>query len=33
MTPGPPAFRIVDLDREAVATRVVHLHGTTSADF
>ena len=33
MTPGPPAFRIVDLDRDTIATRVVHLHGTTTADF
>jgi Icc protein len=33
MTPGPPAFRIVDLDNDTLATRVVHLHGTSSADF
>ncbi len=26
MLPGPPAFRIVDLDGDTLATRVVHLH-------
>jgi hypothetical protein len=33
MVPGPPAFRIVDLDDGALATRVVHLHGSSAADF
>jgi hypothetical protein len=33
MVPGPPAFRVVDLDGDALATRVVHLHGSTPADF
>jgi 3',5'-cyclic-AMP phosphodiesterase len=25
--PGPPAFRVVDVDGEALSTRVLHLHG------
>ena len=33
MVPGPPAFRIVDLDDGTLATRVVHLHGSSAADF
>jgi Icc protein len=33
MVPGPPAFRIVDLDDGMLATRVVHLHGSSAADF
>lgn len=33
MLPGPPAFRIVDLDGATLSTRVVHLHGSSAADF
>jgi len=27
MLPGPPGFRIVDVDGDALSTRVIHLHG------
>jgi hypothetical protein len=27
MLPGPPGFRIVDVEGEQLSTRVVHLHG------
>jgi hypothetical protein len=33
MLPGPPAFRIVDIDGATRSTRVVHLHGSSAADF
>jgi Icc protein len=27
MLPGPPAFRVVDVDGDQLSTRVIHLHG------
>jgi len=33
MLPGPPAFRILDLDGGTLSTRVVHLHGSSAAAF
>jgi 3',5'-cyclic-AMP phosphodiesterase len=30
--PGPPAFRIVDVDGETLSTRVIHLHGATAQE-
>jgi hypothetical protein len=30
--PGPPGFRIVDVNGGALSTRVIHLHGATAQE-